>query len=499
MNDYNIKYEILNFESFNARLNDLVNSDTLNKVVKHEPIGYSACGFPIEHYSIGTGPMHITYMGGAHGNEIISVDFVTQLMRNLADGKGRLENIDLSLFTIDFIPCQNPEGFYVTTYALKQKMDGMSEDEIEAFSKKYWQAYRNDDIQSNYLKEIIKYTAEKLEVPSDGLINVLWKNNIGKDIYPESIANLFGDKNALSFVKQMWTEKFGAVEKVNSLRQHHALFDGISLDCIPEIDEAHKKLKVKISKMYESGMFPIESLANFFANADGVNINDNNIEFYNEFKANIERDTIITGNNRDSSLIKSIPGPMGMPSKSMSEPFAYSPENSALINYIVSRDNNNYAFINCHGTGGVLYIYPVWNKELDTSIDNGVEVRNFSFYINNRLGTEYIKETGRTYLNEFGKNDQYRTMGHPSRVTGFGDYMRKNFKSSLLLELSKMGGNPIAPYGDKNGNYMATMVANFNACKILLLNIKEMEELYNMEYTIDYKKNGQVKYGSRFK
>ena len=60
-------------------------------------------------------------MGGAHGNEIISVDFVTQLMQNLALGNN-FDNFDPEIFTIDFIPVQNPEGFAVTTYALDSVM-----------------------------------------------------------------------------------------------------------------------------------------------------------------------------------------------------------------------------------------------------------------------------------------------------------------------------------------------------------------------------------------
>ena len=38
-------------------------------------------------------------------------------------------------------------------------------------------------------------------------------------------------------------------------------------------------------------------------------------------------------------------------------------------------------------------------------------------------------------------------------TSGYGDLLRRTFPGVLLIELSKMGGNPIAPYGDKNNIY----------------------------------------------
>lgn len=85
MNDFDIKYEILDYAKYNKRLLDICsNPNNKFQVIKQQDLGKSRCGFPIEHYTIGNGPKHIVYMGGAHGNEIISVDFVTQLMNNIA-------------------------------------------------------------------------------------------------------------------------------------------------------------------------------------------------------------------------------------------------------------------------------------------------------------------------------------------------------------------------------------------------------------------------------
>lgn len=40
--------------------------------------------------------------------------------------------------------------------------------------------------------------------------------------------------------------------------------------------------------------------------------------------------------------------------------------------------NQNYAFVNCHGTGGLFYLYPVADDDLEQAHDTGVE-RNFAF------------------------------------------------------------------------------------------------------------------------
>lgn len=101
MNDFDIKFEILDYKKYNERLYNICNNPR-NKfqVVKKPELGKSRCGFPIEHYTIGNGSKHIVYMGGAHGNEIIGVDFVTQLMNNIALGKGIFGDFDPEEFTI---------------------------------------------------------------------------------------------------------------------------------------------------------------------------------------------------------------------------------------------------------------------------------------------------------------------------------------------------------------------------------------------------------------
>ena len=505
MKNYDIKYEILEYKKFYDRLNNIVNNpENKYEVKKLKPLGQTKCGFDIEHYSIGSGPMHVVYMGCAHGNEIISTDYVTQLMANIALGNGAYQDFDPNVFTLDFIPCQNPEGFFTTTYALNSVMKDMTDKEIEAFSKKYWASYREDDINVTSINSIIRFFCEEfaLSVATDNLIKLFWKSSINQEITMDYLisfleTNCHIERQAIeNIVEEKWQEKLKGKNVIPAKKLHHQMFEGITLDCIPAIDEKHIRLKEALTKMYSTGKFPLETLANFFSNASGVNLNDNNEYYYNELKERVSKEGTVYANLRDNNLSKSIPGPVGMPSASLEEPFEYAPENKALLDFLAQQDkkNENYAFFNIHGTGGLFYLYPVFEDDLEQAHKEGV-TRDFTFLINNRLATEYTRAIGREYEEKTGTNSPYKTMGYPDRVTGVGDLLRKTYTSSFILELSKMGGNPIAPYGDREGNYNLTMTSNMRANNHLLKTILTISHLYESSYTMSYYEEGKVHYG----
>jgi ribonuclease HII len=54
-----------------------------------------------------------------------------------------------------------------------------------------------------------------------------------------------------------------------------------------------------------------------------------------------------------------------------------------------------------------------------------------------------------------------------SHTIGCASIVAKVIRDDLMIELSKMGGNPIAPYGDKN-NIFNTINDNFSAVKSML-------------------------------
>lgn len=400
MENFDIKYEILDYDKFYKRLEETCNDKT-NKyeITKQEPIGYTKCGFPIEHYKIGNGPKHIVYMGGAHGNEIISVDYVTQLMQNIAQGNGEFAQFNEEEFTIDFIPCQNPEGFFTTTYALKSIMGTMSEEEVEKFSKQYWSFYREDDQNVLKINAILSAFCEEfgLEAIKKELPFLFWKQSANKEISMNYIIafleNLFpkNHEEISVYIQEKWLEHFQGKTAIPKEKKHHKIFESVSLDCIPEKDEAHRNLKAALTKLYQTGKFPIGTLANFFANASGVNLNDNNEYYFRELQQKIAKQGEVYASLRDNNLLKSVPGPVGVASENMEGDFEYTEENKALLSFLEKQERENYAFINCHGTGGVLYLYPVADNDMEKAHEEGV-TRNFNFFVNGRIATEYTKK-----------------------------------------------------------------------------------------------------------
>lgn len=475
MSNYDIRYEILDYDKLHSRLSEI---ESYGKFTKHENLGSSACGFPIEHYSVGNGPMHVVYMGACHGNEIITVDYITQLMINI--GKGNIE-FDSDTFTIDFIPVLNPEGYYVTTYALKQAMEGMNDEEIEAFCQGYFKAYSRDDKNAIGINKLLGAVSGKYGIAIDSAS--FWReysrSEIDIGVLENYVRNEFAviDEDLRSFIENQWntSDHLKDISHIARTKAHNDYLK-VNTDCIPLKDEAHKLLSEKVKALYAGSDAPLGTLGNFFANADGVNLNDNNEYYYKIVKDRAEKGIITYGNLRDNNLVKSKPGPIGGPVTDLQKPFEYTSENKALLAYLDK--NPNYLFMNCHGTGGIIFTYPFE--------DEHKVIRDFSFYINNRIASDYSYATGKAYKEYNGENVSYSLVGYPESITGLGDVMRKSYKASLLLELSKMGGNPIGPYGDRKGNYEITIIANFEGFKASLETVKRLEPLYDAQYEISY-------------
>ena len=127
--------------------------------------------------------------------------------------------------------------------------------------------------------------------------------------------------------------------------------------------------------------------------------------------------------------------------------------------------NGNYlATLLYHGTGGLIYYKP-YHNEMN-------ELQYNEFY-------NYNKELANIYHD----STDYKILEDAS-TTGYGDLLRRTFPGVLLIELSKMGGNPIAPYGDYNNIYN-TMNDNFKAFDSLLnyfsQNIKKNSNNYQIK------------------
>ena len=138
------KLRILDYDEVLDELNNITKRDEFKK----QESTHTICdNIEVPYYTYGNGDNHIVVCGGTHGSEIISVDFVLRLMDMVSKKEGPFKNFNLNEYTLHFIPVQNPEGYIVSTSAIRTLIGrDASEEEIEKISKEYFMSYRQDDI-----------------------------------------------------------------------------------------------------------------------------------------------------------------------------------------------------------------------------------------------------------------------------------------------------------------------------------------------------------------
>lgn len=171
-----IKLRILDYYDV---LNEIENITENGTFKKQQSVTTIHDKIEIPYYTLGKGNNHIVVVGGTHGSEIISTDFVLRLMKAISTKQGIYSNIDLETengFTFHFIPMHNPEGYIISTSAIRQLIPkDASEEEIETISKKYFLNYRQDDInvknnpndKSHKLHQIMFQNASYKNIPEE--------------------------------------------------------------------------------------------------------------------------------------------------------------------------------------------------------------------------------------------------------------------------------------------------------------------------------------------
>lgn len=220
----NTKMRILDYEEVLSELDRI----TSNPEFQKQPSEHTECdSIEIPYYTLGHGDNHIVVCGGTHGSEIISVDFVLRLMDSMGNRKGPFKDLDLDKYTFHFIPVHNPEGYIISTSAIRTLIGReATEDEIEKISKEYFMAYRQDDInaknnpedksqknhqkmfeQATYecipekypmLREKVKEIYSNPEVPK-GSIVVHRGNGLGQETNRSLLYRALLDENASSY------------------------------------------------------------------------------------------------------------------------------------------------------------------------------------------------------------------------------------------------------------------------------------------------------------
>lgn len=420
LEEYNkwINFEILDYKKYQQRIKKII-SYAKNPIKIHDSIAKTKCGFNVEHYSIGRGKHHIIIVGGTHGCEIISVDFVTKLMEEISLSKGEYQNVDLDYFTFDFFPLHNPEGFIISTSAINTFInDSMSGEEKEAKCKEFYLAFKQDDI-----------------------------NSIRKEHQHEP-------------------------------KLHHKLFEKTTWECIPE---EYKQLRENVKKMYDYYKFPQGSIIDWRSNGSGVELNGNSPD--NQRFERIKNGEIEYGTLRYNTICQSFPGPLGVPSSNPIK-FEFEPENINLFDYIANLHlkEEYYGMFTYHGTAGAIVYRPYNFSDFDyLYAENGdLKKRTYSEQVNSIIANNYSLDT------------KYKTSGVDitDRVglSGCGDLLRSVYPGVILIELSKMGGNPISPYGDIFGNYRNVIIDNLKAFASSLKIIQSLERLMYDSYFEDVTK-----------
>ena len=375
---------IIDYDILNQKLKEMKN-------LKKQTSIKTRLGTEVPYYTYGNGEKHVIIVGGTHGSEIISVDFVLKLMDYISNKKEMFKSFDENKYTIHFIPVQNPEGFIVSTSAIRTLIPKeMSLEDSEKICKKYYELYRQDDI------------------------NV--KNN----------------------------------SEDRSLKLHQKMFIDVNENSIPK---KYRKLKESINKIMSDNRIPKGSMISYRANGTGVELN-RNVPF-NPGIESIKNKKIEYGNLRYNNIPKTIPGPIGVPCKDINN-FEYEPENQFLYQLIdkLSNENKLKCCLLFHGTGGAIFFKPLFETYGNNINENQKEkIEN----INKELANKYHEITQYTLIENEDKT-----------AKSFDSYLRILYPGILLIELSKMGGNPIGPYGDVENNYLPTIEINLKAVNEIL-------------------------------
>lgn len=477
----NINYNKLNYETYKLKLKEILSNESLISLgIKHEVLGYTEYNYPLDLISIGNGPKEIFVVGGTHGSEIIGVDFILQLIENIST----FEEFDPNLYKIKFIPIQNPEGFDITT----STFNNINETELKDKSFEYYKRYRTDSLISyafaslnkliqNFLESDIVLTSEKLLERLKTFVNTdkNWIRLSDERGIPE-VNKLNKYINDIDYVVDFEDLKnklinFSKINLENSNDEYYKLFltefkNGFDSNLIwNEIDKKNKQklyqlmfkddefknikntqLQQQIIKQYEEYNHPKGSQIAYDANGSGINLNANNLT--NPGIDLLKNNYNVYGINTRDNIVRYFKGPIGSPTRDINN-FSYEIENKCLFNLLNdSMTNGNYlCTLLYHGTGGSIFYKPS-EKNMDEN-----KYQDYLLY-NKTLASVYSLKT------------DYKMLDN-SDTTGYGDYLRKMFPGVLLIELSKMGGNPIGPYGDYDNIYK-TINDNLEAFKNIL-------------------------------
>lgn len=335
----------------------------------------------------------------------------------------------LKEFKLHLIPMLNPEGYLISSSAIRKLISrGMEQKKAEKICEKYYIAYKNDDTHDNVEKE------------------------------------------------------------------HLSMFKNIDYTCIPHKYESIRKNLKMIFEKYPD--LPKNCLHIWSANANGIDVQANSSYNPKIFRILNDED-IYMETKRHNNLNISHPGPINCPFDK-EKGYKVEKETAAISNLLDSlqKDGKLFAYLNYHSTGGLIFQRPaIIPEKMNIDKENFLkkQIVNYMFaktYQDRTYKNIGFDENG----NDRRENSKYNIYTRESSATSSNDIFRLEYPQNLLIELSGMGGNPIAPYGDIKGNYTNTINSNLDAIKYTLNVASIAQMIAEASYQVINKNETKVDY-----
>lgn len=450
------------------------NPKNIFSVYKEPSLGITRCGFDIEHYRIGDGPIRMVYAAGLHGNDFIGVDFIIDLMNNIALGNESFKEFDPNIYTIDFIPVLNPEGFFTATYAVDSVTNKMNFEDFNKFAAAFQKGATIDDKKVGAINACIRqavFLNGQMPLEADKVINLFWRMSSNEDIKLDYLVDFITVNvkydNATDVVLTTLSKwGFDSSFEVKPNRYRDLLFKGVELSCIPLLDDKHENLFNSISDLCKNES--VTSLPLFNANSRGVNLSKNDTLSMQEVLSKRSINERLYGNLGLNKICISEPSLLGCPNYDMDADLELEPEVVALDNFVKSLGDEAYSFVYCGGTGNTAYSFI---KENGQALYSGEKViKNYVNNVNsNSLGKCVMH--GGTYA----KKDD-----------GVDKTINDKFKIAMLLQLG-VGAAPIGAYGDRE-KLFANIVSNMEATSRMMSDILEYRHINELDKSIGLSK-----------
>ena len=399
----NIIYEKLNLRTYEKRIQNILKDEKIREMgLEIKKLGRTYYNYQVEMIQIGKGKNEITIVGATHSSEIITTDFITQLISQIPN----IEEFDPNIFKLNIIPIQNPEGFDINTSLLET----IEEIDFNNKSKEYYLKYKTDALIYQVIKDL-----NKIELNIENIKKYMktenWKNlekMIPKiEIIKRKIRNSTTIIELLEYIEAKeitnneYLEKFIKCLKeliknkidTNELEKlHQDMFKNIDLNTLKI---RNKNMHNQIKKIYNYN--PKGSIINHDSTGLFINLNSNQPE-----NPGIKNNEIIYMTGAKSNLRNYYKGPVGLPCLNKNN-FEYAIENQILYNELKKR--KSIATLLYHSTGGMIYYKP-----------NNEQYLNY----NTNLAQAY-NEGIRKY-----NNSEYKLIEIPSN-TGYGDHLHTRF------------------------------------------------------------------------